>query len=325
MKALLINQVGTLDDVVIGEAPSPRPAAGQVLIETRAVGVNPADWKIVGMGMPDWQFPKVAGLDAAGVVVELGDGVEGLAVGDRVVFHSSFGLLGAYAELCVAPAKVCAKLPEGLSLERAAAMPTAGYTAYMVIVDRFRISAQDSILIHAGAGGLGGFAVQLAKHRGATVLATCSSANIGFVTGLGADHCIDYRSEDVGARVKDLTNGRGVDAILNTISPQIGAEAIPMLAFQGKLACCTGLPDFEDVQPLPRGIEIHDIALGAAHLRDDDRALRRMAEYGVELGGLIATGEIDAMIEEILPFDQIIDALERSRTGHQRGKIVVTL
>lgn len=325
MKALLIKAIGALDAVEIGDAPKPSPGPGQLLIETRAVGINPADWKIVGMGAPGWAFPKVAGLDAAGVVVGLGGGVAGFALGDRVVFHSSFGVLGAYAEFCVAADTVCAKLPDGLSFEQAAAMPTAGYTAYQAIIDRFRTTAGDTILVHAAAGGLGGFAVQLAKRRGATVLATCSDANVDFVRALGADHCIDYRREEIGGRVGAITQGRGVDAVLNTISPQVGAEAIPMLAFQGKLACCTGLPDFTDLQPLPRGIEIHDIALGAAYAHADDRALRRMAQYGQDLGAMIAAGEIDPMIQDVLPFDQIVDALERSKTGHQRGKLVVTL
>lgn len=325
MKALLIERVGSLDDLRPGEAADPRPGPGQVLIEVRAAGINPADWKIVERGAPGWQFPKVAGLDAAGIVVARGEGVGTPAVGSRVVFHSSFSALGAFAELCLAPAIACAELPATLGFEAAAAMPTAGYTALLAIADRFRLTAQDSVLIHAAAGGLGGFAVQLARLRGATVLATCSAANAEHVRRLGADHCIDYRSEDIAARVALLTGGRGVDAVLDTLSPQVGAAAIPMLAFQGRLACCTGLPDFAALPPLPRGIEIHDIALGVAYVRNDRRAIARMADFGRELGALVAAGRVDAMIAEVLPFGRIVEALRRSRTGHQRGKLVIAL
>ncbi len=323
MRALLISEPGSLDGTDFGEVPTPEPGPDEILINVQAAGVNPADWKIIEMGMTNWALPKVAGLDAAGTIATLGEAVDGFSVGDRVVFHSSFARLGAYAEQAVAPAHVVSRLPERLSVEQAAAMPTAGYTAYQVIEDRFQPSAKDTVLIHAAAGGVGGFAVQLAKRRGAEVLATCSSANFDFVKKLGADHCIDYRNEDVGQRVVELTDGRGADAILNTLSPKIGAEALPMLAFQGQLACCTGLPDFTPLQPLPRGIRIYDISLGGAYGAGDRRAQSRMAEYGHALGALIADGEIDPMIEEILPFQKTMEALKRNKTGHQRGRLII--
>ena len=323
MRALLIREPGSLDGTEFGEAPPPEPGPNDLLVDVHAAGVNPADWKIIERGMAGWTLPKVAGLDAAGTVVALGSAVEGFAVGDRIVFHSSFAALGAYAEQVTVPVHVASKLPKGLSFVQAAAMPTAGYTAYQVIEDRFQPTSEDTVLIHAAAGGVGGYAVQLAKRRGAQVLATCSPANFDFVTALGADHCIDYRSEDIGARVAELTNGRGVDAILDTISPETGASAIPMLAFQGQLACCTGLPDFAQLQPLPRGIRVCDIALGGAYLAGDRRAQARMADYGDALGALIASNDIDPMIEQVLPFDRVQEALRRSRTGHQRGRLVI--
>ena len=323
MRALLIREPGSLDGTGLGEAPQPVPGPNDLLIDVHAAGVNPADWKIIEMGVASWTLPKVAGLDAAGTVSALGSAVEGFAVGDRVVFHSSFAALGAYAERVAAPAHVVSKLPNGLSFEQAAAMPTAGYTAYQVIEDRFQPTSEDTVLIHAAAGGVGGYAVQLAKRRGARVLATCSAANFDFVIALGADHCIDYRSEDIGARVAELTGGRGADAILDTVSPQTGSRAIPMLAFQGQLACCTGLPDFAPLQPLPRGVRICDIALGGAYLAGDRRAQARLAGYGDALGALIASNDVDPMIEEVLPFDQALDALRRNRTRRQRGRLVI--
>lgn len=323
MKAVLLKRSGTLDDLYIGEAAEPSPGPDELLIGVRAAGINPADWKIVEMGFPDWKFPKAIGLDAAGVVVAIGEGVTGFAPGDRVYYHGSFAGLGAYAERVVTRSHVVAKLPDSVAFEAAAAIPTAGFTAFQVIEDRFRLAAMDVVLIHAGAGGVGGFAVQLAKRRGATVIATCSEPNFDHVRRLGADHCIDYANDDVARRVAELTAGRGVDAILDTVGPRVGSKAIGMLAFQGHLACCAGLPDLGSLQPLPRGIRISDIALGRAYIAGDFRAQSRLASYGTEMAALVAQDAIDPMIADVVNFDQAIDALVRSRSGHQRGKLVI--
>lgn len=323
MKAVLMKQPGSLDALYVGELREPKPGPGDLLINVKAAGVNPADWKIVERGFAGWTFPKAIGLDAAGIVAAVGSGVTAFAPGDRVYYHGSFAGLGAYAEEVIAPSNVVAKLPESLPFEVAAAIPTAGFTAFQVIEDRFRVGPHDVVLIHAGAGGVGGMAIQLAKRKGATVMTTSSADNAAYVRRLGADHHVDYAREDVATRVAELTRGRGVDAILDTVGPSVGAKAIGMLAFQGYLACCAGLPDLTPLQPLPRGVQIADIALGWAYLSNDARAQARLAHYGHEMARLVSAGVVNPMIAEVVEFDQAIEALRRSKSGRQRGKLVI--
>lgn len=323
MKALLMRRAGSLDELYLGEVRAPTAGAGQLLVSVKAAGVNPADWKIIERGFEGWTFPKAVGLDAAGVVTAVGEGVSDFAAGDRVYYHGSFAGLGAYAEQVVVASHVVARLPEGVAFETAAAVPTAGFTAYQVIEDRFRLGPDRSVLIHAGAGGTGGMAIQLAKLRRATVITTCSARNVDYVRGLGADHVIDYAREDVATRVREVTAGRGVDAVLDTVGGDAGIAALGMLAFQGHLASCVGLPDFARVQPLARGVQLTDIALGWAYISGDRRAQARLAHYGREMAGLLARGAVDPMVEEVVEFDHAIEALRRSRSGRQRGKLVI--
>ena len=127
MKALLIDQPGSLDNLRIGEAEPPVAGEGEILIEVGCVGINPADWKIIEMGVPSWTMPKVAGLDAAGTVVDIGAGIKDFSAGDRVVYHGSFARLGAYGERVAFPAHVVAKIPDGVTFEQAAGLPTARF------------------------------------------------------------------------------------------------------------------------------------------------------------------------------------------------------
>jgi NADPH2:quinone reductase len=323
MKAILLCGSGSLDDAYLGEIDKPAPSSNEILIEVAAAGVNPADWKIVEMGFPGWEFPKAIGLDAAGIVVEVGRDVGDFEPGQRVYYHGRFSQLGAYAEFALAPDHVVAPIPDSVSFDAAAATPTAGYTAYQVVHDRLHLTAEDTVLIHAGAGGVGGFAIQLAKLQGATVITTCSSANAAYVKKLGADHVIDYRDEDVSERLLELTKGRGVDAIVDVLGSSANSSAVGQLAFQGHLVCCAGLPDLAVLQPLPRGIRITDIALGGAYLSGDRRAQERLAYYGRQMAGLLASGSIDPMVSEIVDLDQAIEALRRNKAGHQRGKLVI--
>ena len=326
MKALAFHKPGALDQLHLRDMPVPEPGEGEVLIRVHAAGINPADWKIVEMGVDTWRFPMIAGLDASGTVERTGPGVDGWKQGDRVVYHGSFQRLGAFAEFTAQSAHVLARLPHAVTFEQAAAMPTAGYTAYQAIEEVLRPRPEDTILVHAGAGGLGGYAIQLAKLRGATVFTTCSAANADYVRSLGADAAIDYTNVNTVVTVRELTHGRGVDAVLETIGTvRNRQDALDMLAFQGWLLLFNGLPDFSKLGPLSRGIRICDIALGAVYIAGDKQAQTALARYGEALGKLVAEGTISTMIEDVVSLEDAGKALARNRAGHQRGRLVVTL
>jgi NADPH:quinone reductase-like Zn-dependent oxidoreductase len=325
MRALVLDRLGPPSALRLAEAADPQPGPGELRIAVRAAGLNPADYKIMERGAPGWAFPKVAGLDCAGEVEALGPGVSGFAVGDRVATKSSFVRLGAYAERFAGPAHVVWKLPDGVSFEAAAALPTAGLTAYQVVHRRLRLKAGETVVVVGAAGGVGGFTVQLAKLAGCEVIAVASAANHTVVTRLGAAHAVDYRPEDVAERVKALTGGRGADAVVDVVGPESAGAGLDMLAHGGALACVAGVPKPERLAAFPRGVSVHDIALGFAFVRADRAAESDLAAMGVELVKLVAAGALDPQVSEVVAFDDIPAALERLAGRHVRGKIVARI
>jgi NADPH:quinone reductase-like Zn-dependent oxidoreductase len=330
MKALVLERPGSFDDLRLADIPQPTPGPGEIRLRVRAVGLNPVDYKLLG-GHPAWTYPFVPGLDVAGVVDALGPGVdqEHWSPGDEVFYHGDLRRPGGLAEYAIAPAHILSRVPENESpVESAidmAALPCAGITAYMAIHRKLHLQAGRAILIQAGAGGVGGFAIQLAALVGATVITTCSASNFDYVRQLGADAAIDYRSEDVRARVMQITQGRGVDAVIDTLGRQSATEALTMLAFGGQLVCIEALPNFADWHMFNKAISVHEIALGVAHAAGDHRDQAALAEMGEELAALVAEGRVNPMISEVIALETVPAALRRLAERHVRGKIVVQI
>ena len=200
MKAIAIDSYGGVARLLLRELPEPRPQAGEVLVRVRAAAVNPVDWKICQGHLrfilrPT--FPYIPGGDIAGEVVAAGAGAAPFKSGDTVAGFLELRRGGGYAELAVAKAKAIALKPRSLSFTEAASLPIAGCTALQALRDLGQVSEGAKVLILGGAGGVGHFAVQIAKALGAKVDATCGSSNITFVQSLGAEHVIDYRETDV--------------------------------------------------------------------------------------------------------------------------------
>jgi NADPH:quinone reductase len=193
MKALLLDHATGHQDLYLGVLPTPVPQAGELLVQVQAVGLNPVDYKLAAMGWPTWTYPHVLGLDVAGVVTEIGAGVTDFQIGDRVFYHGNLRKQGGFAEFATTVAHVVSPIPEGMTFETAAALPCAGFTAWHALHERLHIEQGQTVLIQGAAGGVGGFAVQLAHLAGCRVIATCSSGNIDFVRGFGADEIIYYR------------------------------------------------------------------------------------------------------------------------------------
>jgi NADPH:quinone reductase len=325
MKALLLKDKGLWKDMKLEETEKPAPGNGELLVEVHAVGLNPVDYKTATNGMPNWTYPHILGLDVAGVVAEVGDGVTGWKRGDRIVYHGDFSKKGGYAEFALITAHTASKLPDSISFEEAAALPTAGYTAYQALHRKLPLDQIDTILIHGGAGGVGGFGVQLAKLAGKTVISTASSHNHEYVKSLGADYVIDYREENVKERVMEITDGRGVDAVIDAVSRQSATDALDMLAYMGHIVYIAGAPDFTVVKPFTKVVSYHEIVLAAAHQSDDVQAQKDFAVIGDHMLSLLSEGKLDAMLKEVISLEEVPDALNRLSERHVKGKIVAKL
>ena len=215
MKAIIINGFGGADGLQMAEVPTPTAQADEVLIRVAYAGVNPVDWKIrEGMleGLFEHRFPLILGWDAAGTVAAVGTAVTDFKVGDKVYAYCRRPIVqwGTYAEYLAMESSAVAPIPANLTFAQAAAIPLTALTSWQALFDAGQLKAVQSVLIHAGAGGTGGMAIQFAKHAGGTVFTTASAGNHEYVRSLGADHVIDYQRESFVEVVKNKSPD-GVD------------------------------------------------------------------------------------------------------------------
>lgn len=191
----------------------------------------------------------------------------------------------------------------------------------MYLVRRLHVGAPDVVWIQGGAGGVGGYGIQIARHAGATVCTTASRANHEHVTSLGAAAAIDYNDEDVVARLLELTEGVGVDAVLAAVDASTADQGVTALTFGGGMACIAGLPTLAD-ETFGKSISLHRVSLGAAHTSGNRRAQIDLASMATEFAALVAAGAVDAMVEEETSLDGVPEGLKRLEGRHVRGKIV---
>ncbi len=309
MKAIRIHAYGDASVLVYEDAPRPAPADNEIMVRVHAAGVNPIDWKIRSGALKDWirhSFPFVPGVDFSGVIEETGSKVQGLKPGDDVFGEAKIsGANGSYSEYLVVTPKNVALKPRSLDHNQAAALPVVAATAWQALFGEGGINLQpgQTILIHGGAGGVGSTAIQLAKWRGAQVIATASKTNHDFLRQLGADRTIDYTKENFETLVRDA------DAVLDTIGGETQARSLAVLKRGGTLASTVGEPSGKDAAARGvRGVSVRG-ELGLS-------ALSRIAE-------LADTGVLKMHVSEILPLAEARKAHELSEAGHVRGKIVL--
>ena len=292
--------------------PRPTPGGTEVLIEVAAIGINPADWKTRTAPQPPagpGPVPgTIIGWDVAGTVVEIGPGVTRFAVGDRVFGMPRFPTFaGTYAQFAVARAREIARIPDGVSFEQAGAVPLAGLTAWQALVDTLHISTGDRVLIHAGAGGVGHLAIQIAKHFGAEVWTTASARNHDLLRELGADHLVDYRTEQFDEVVRDM------DAVLDLVGD--GETARRSLATLRRGGALVAISPF-----LPTPEEQADAGIDARFMlvEPDYTSLEALA-------ALMASGELRVIIADQLPLTQMAELHDRGERGGSAGKYVATV
>jgi NADPH:quinone reductase-like Zn-dependent oxidoreductase len=303
MKAAFIRKHGGADVLEYGDMPDPIAGLGEVLVDIHAASVNGADWKVrEGAYAPLEIFPYILGRDFSGVICALGDGVTDLAIGDAVFGVCDVGQEAAYAEKIAIKASIIAKKPDDMSHADVAALALISLTALVSIEDTIKLKSGEKILIHGGAGGVAGFAIELAKHIGAHVITTGSPENHDYLRKLGADEIIDYRSQDFTEIVSDC------DAVFETVGGDVTQRSFSVLKPGGRaafIASGSTPPDSprDDVQSLrPR-------------VGRDRKHLDRMIE-------LVKVGAVHVPEITLYPLTEAAAAHKVSESRHLRGKLV---
>lgn len=322
MKALVVSKAADRENLHVQDLKMPEPKAGEIRIRIHAVGLNPVDYKAADWGHVAWVYPHPLGVDGAGVVDKVGPEVERFKVGDRVYGLFDLSLPGSFAEYAVAPAHTMALMPAKLSFEEMAAIPCAGWTAYQVLFRKLHLCEGQKILVHAGSGGVGSFAIQLAKLQGLKVITTCSDENAAFVHELGADEIINYRSESIFDRLMEFTSGRGVHAVIDTLGgPQIN-DNFKLLTFGGSLIGLVDVPDISTAPMFEKALSLQMVFLGGAYSMGAIEDQKDLAFMGTEMAKMIEDKRIKSTLTEILPFEKIPEGLERLASHRVRGKLV---
>ena len=307
MKAAQINGYGGKDVLAItSDAPKPTAGPGQVLVEVYAAGINPFDWKVREgfVNLPNLQLPATLGGDVAGVVAEIGEGVSGFEPGQAVYGQAkAAGGQGSYAEFTPVKAEQLAAKPSSVDYVAAAALPLAATSAYQGLVDHISIKTGQKILIHGGAGGIGSYAIQIAKHIGAYVATTASAEEADFVKSLGADEAIDYKTQDFSTIIK------GYDAVFDTVGGETNSKSYQVLKPGGTLLSMVEQP-IEDL--------VREFAIKYIH-----QASKTTQERLTKVAELVDKGVLKINVDKVFPLEQAAEALEYLKTGHPRGKVVL--
>ena len=319
MQALVVPQAGQtqLTQLRWMERPIPTPQAGEVLVRTRAVGLNPVDYKVVEDGVAAWQYPHTLGLDVAGTVMAVGPGVTRFTVGQRVCGHGNLAVDGAFAEAVVATASALTPIPATVSFEQAAGSLCAGLTAYQAIFRKANLNAVRTVLVHAGAGGVGSMAIQLAQLAGKRVFTTVSAAKQDFVSKLKPAAMLDYKTVDVTQEILGLTANQGVDLVVNTIGrPEAD---LPRLAYNGQLVCVLETPK---QVPASQALTVSNLDLGGAHRSGNPAQVADLGEMAHALLALVAAGQVDPLVTRVIDAAEIVAGLQAIRDHRVMGKVV---
>jgi NADPH:quinone reductase-like Zn-dependent oxidoreductase len=315
MKAIAIREFGGRDKLEPMDLPVPELGNGEVLVRVRAAGVNPVDWKIREGRLKDLfphRFPLIPGWDAAGIVERIGPGVTRFRVGDEIFAYCRKPVVqgGAYAEYISLTEEHMAVKPRNTTFTEAAGIPLAALTAYQALVDAAGIRSGERVLIHAAAGGVGGFGVQIAKDRGALVWGTAGSRNEDYVRSLGADRVIDYSRDDFRKVVRSAYPD-GVDVVFDCVGGDVLKESVEIVRKGGRLISIVDSLD--------------ERSLGRADIRFEFVFVAPNSKELSELGQMVEQGRLKVHLAEVLPLEAAAKAHELSESRHTRGKIVLSV
>ena len=305
--AVVYDAYGGPEVLKLRSMPAPRPAHGEVLVEVRAASMNPVDWKVRSGMLQKFfpvSFPTITGRDGAGEVIDVAAGAGASLVGTRVCFMAPREV-GTWSQKIVLQASLAVPIPPSISYEQAASLPLAGVSAWVGLVQTADVKPGMRVLIHAAAGGVGSMAVQIARLRGATVIATCSQNNVDFVRALGAQDVFAYD------RIAFEEHARDIDVVFDVIGGDVHRRSYPVLKRGGMLVALAAAP-FED-QSASFGVK-----LAIPQVLSDPAVL-------AEIVRLVAAGKLKPCVEHVLPISDFAKAHQMSETGRARGKTVLVL
>lgn len=332
MKAAILEQYGKNSSVRIGDMPAPELRDDEVLVQVHAAGVNPLDTKIKSgefkLILP-YRVPFILGHDVAGVVVRVGPRVRQFKAGDEVYSRPDDFRIGAFAEFIAIKETSLALKPKVLSMEEAASIPLVGLTAWQALVEKANIKKGQKVFIQAGSGGVGTFAIQLAKHLGAFVATTTSTANVDWVKSLGADLVVDYKKDDFEKLL------HGYDVVLNSQNGETLAKSLSVLKPGGKLISISGPPDpaFGEAIGAPWFVKsiMHLLSFGIRRKTERNNVsysflfMRANGGQLAKISALIDSGAIRPVVDRVFPFKSIREAMDYVEAGRAKGKVVVKM
>ncbi|WP_455874262.1 NADP-dependent oxidoreductase [Rhizobium yanglingense] len=332
MKAFLVDRYTKGGALRLGDSPEPELRDNDVVVEIHAAGVNPLDNKIrdgeFKLILP-YRLPLVLGNELAGVVVRVGAKVRQFKPGDEVYGRPAQDRIGTFAEYVAIDEADLALKPKNLTMEEAASLPLVALTAWQVLVERANLKKGQKVLIHAGSGGVGTIAIQLAKYLGATVATTTSTANVDLVRGLGADVVIDYKKDNFEKVAQ------GYDVVLNSLEKDTLEKSLAVLKPGGKLISISGPPDPDFARQNGSGWLLQQVMrLLSFSIRKKSKrqgitySFLFMTANGGQLGkitSLIEAGDIRPVMDRVFPFERTNEALNYVETGRAKGKVVVAV
>lgn len=332
MIAAYIDGYGKNKKLIIGDLPKPTAGPNDILVKIHAASVNPIDFKIRdGMlkFLRSYSFPLTLGHDCAGEVIEVGGNVTKFKIGDKIFSRPQGSRIGTFAEYIAIDENEAALMPEGISYQEAASIPLVGLTTWQALVDVAGLKPKQKILIHAGSGGVGTFAIQLAKHLGAEVWTTTSTKNVDFVKALGADHVIDYRKENFESVASEM------DVVFDTLGGEALNKSFTVVKPNGWVVSISGSPDHNTA------LDMNLSFVKAQILRLVGFAVNRTAKkFGVnyrfvfmkpsgqqlkQISDLMSKKIIKPVVDKVFTLAESQAALDYSEAGRARGKIVISI
>ncbi|WP_336009927.1 NADP-dependent oxidoreductase [Acinetobacter calcoaceticus] len=330
MKAAYINRYGHIDDVQVGEQPKPSLSKDAVLVKVHAASINPLDIRVLEgefKAILPVKFPFILGSDFAGTVIEVGSNVTQFKAGDEV--YAKIDLNGAFAEYTVVQQSSLALKPKNISMELAASLPLVALTAWQALVEIAKVQSGQKVLIHAGSGGVGSIAIQLAKSLGAIVATTTSGKNTRWVRELGADIIIDYKTADFEQELKDY------DVVLDTQGGKTLEKSLNVVKRGGRIISISGPPDqafAEAVNPnrflkcvipllswsIRHKAKKRGITYSFLFMQPNGQQLSKISE-------LVEAGKIKPIVDQTYDFAQIKEAFQYVNTGRSKGKVVLKI